>query len=412
MYELETTASPAHDAAFHKLTGPNLDLCSLGWRAFSGVVRECQLIAANFLSGAAITAAVVNKVHHHREHISTLPGGASWLGYIELLGKQDLKAPPEERRPVPVIAEVKQALSCMRGHIQTFGKDLMNPTLPNPRNLQPIQLEIVGQLEARISQAIARSTIERSELMRLSRLFSVAATQQLYLRCDRSRNISVFGENAEQVIAKNEISEGYIDEFYGRCALPLPFFDHLSFSSFRKIEGTGIIPLGLTVQVQHVDGTPLEPARFFAHDDDHFFNRMRETNNARTIGINLSGHAPVDMALYQGIDSALAFSEVLTRLIDTLPDKRSKTIAEAIIFYILREERDVYGILDFNAPQIKRQVISIARQSAKADTATSYNQFWALHHRLGDSKDLGQAFRTKPSPQEIFQRLKWLAQTL
>jgi len=161
-----------------------------------------------------------------------------------------------------------------------------------------------------------------------------------------------------------------------------------------------------------VDGTASDPARFFSHDLDHFFWRIIEPNNPQTIGITLSRHAPVDMALYQGIDSALAFSDVLTQRIEILPDKRSKTLAEAIIFYILREGRDVYGILDFNAAQIKRQVTSIARQSTKTDTAAGYNQFWDLHHRLGDSKDLGQAFRTKPSPKEIFQRLRWLAQTL
>jgi hypothetical protein len=412
MHKPEQHSNQANNAAFQKLTGPKFDVCSLGRRAYNGVVRECQLIAANFISREALVSAVVEKVLRHREHIGTLPGGASWLGYIELLGQQDLKALPEQRRPVPVIAEVMQALSVIEGHIRAFAQELKDPALPNPGGIKPIQAHIVDELKARLNEAIAGPTVQRAELMTLARLFSVAATQQLYLREDRTKGVKSFGHNADSIIAKHRATEGYIDEIYGRCALPLPFFDHLPFSSFRKIEGTGIVPLGLTAGIQHVDGTTLEPDRFFEHDKDHFFNRMRERNNALTVGITLSVHAPVDMALYQGIDSALAFSEVLNQQIDTLPDTRSKTLAEAIVFYILREERKVYGILDFNAEQIKRRATSIVRQASRPDTSTSTNPYWDLVRRLSNSADLGQAFRIKPSAEEVSRTLAWIATTL
>lgn len=412
MHKPEIRPNQADSSAFNKLTGPTFDVCALGRRAYSGVIRECQLLVANFISKESLTLAVVDKILKHREQISTIPGGASWLGYIKLLGQQDLKALPERRRPVPVIAEVMEALTFMQGYIKIFATQLRDPNLANPRELKPIQRQIVSELESRISQAIAGPTIERAELKMLSRLFSIVATQQLYLHENRTRDLTVFGDSAESIIRRTSISEERIDQIYGRCALPLPFSNHLPFHCFRKIEGVGIVPLGLTVEVQHVDGVRLEPDRFEAHDDDHFFNRMRERNNALTVGITLSLHAPVDMALHQGIDSALAFSDVLDHLLKTLPSKRSQTLAEAVVFYIIRETRDVYGILDFNAEQMKRQAALLIRQSDRADTSAGTNQYWDLVRRLSNAQDLGQAFRTKPTAEEVFKVLVWLVKTL
>lgn len=381
----------------------SLAFCDIG---HAGFFLDCKIALVRIRDANNLASRVISRALENPQRIEEIPFGKVWAGYLKNVSQVDLQNPAEGNRPVPNQHELKKVLDFMHQTVLIFQTEVTQPSTPNPRGLKPIQTEVLAHLEGRLEKMVNEPSVQRAELMNVARLFSIAATQQLYLKENRTRDLTVWGDNAQAVLARGRgVTEADIDKQYGISALPLPTIQHLGFRAFLQIEGTGIVPLGVTAKRETVDGVILEPHEFFGHDDVHFGNRMGVRNDAFPVA--MIGAAPVDVALNIGMHKAQDFSDSLIAKIDTLPSRRQQLMAEGTVFYIMHEENKSFGVLDFNSQQIKKRAKAILSQKKKVESMV-INPFHDLIRRFGNEADFGQAFNTKPTAEEVEQTLRWL----
>jgi hypothetical protein len=350
-----------------------------------------------------VAAGVIEMAFQNQAAYERTPEGKVWLAYLKNVQSTDLRASPEGKRPVPNTTIVSKVLEKMRTDVKAMKEEFAQ--LPKLRNFNETQAQLLAHVEGGLARASQGATIPRATLVELANLFSVAATQQIYLRETRVQNYTDFG-SFDDIVRRAKIDEAYLDAHYGITALPLPSVEHLGFRRFLELEPTGIIPLGVTSKYESVDGGLLEPERFYTHDWDH--QRFRMDNMNRPFLGAVSGRPLFDYALHVAGERALKFLDKLITQIDGLPTRREQVIVEGLIFQIMHEENTASGIIGFHRGHIRTRAKALLRSRRRGSRMSTRDYDYVLK-RFQDDDDFGQAFKNKPTDAELVQLLKWLA---
>lgn len=350
------------------------------------------------VNDAKLLDTVLQSARQNKEIIESVPFGKEWLDYLERLSTDPFFS---RTHHVENAGAIKESIDWMYEHLQTFKS---NDPKTTGRNEDPQTHDtIVSYLDRQLSRMSSAETVSRSDLYNAGVLFSRVAE---YMVGERNPAPYYPDYSPEQLIRRISKTEEELNQQYGMTSLPIPSPRSLSLEAFISMEGIGVVPVGLTVEPQLVDSVSLGPQRFLEHDLDHYRTRMSHGNERLPLTVLMSKRGPIDIALFADRGSAINFLLLVKSRIETLPTRRKQVLAQAVLFYMIHERGDYYGISDFNAKRIK--VIAKDLLYSENRDRMSIHDFDALKRRLQNRGDLGQAFRNSPSHEEIREIVIWL----
>ena len=357
--------------------------------------RLCRSTASIFLPKNVQTKKVISAALKQRQQIAKLSYGVTWLNYLESLEGIDLSLNPDGRRILQVSPDLRATLDWMNLKNTDFLKQI-EKSHPS-HSLVPIQQNLVASLQKKIGKALTTGSIGRAAYYSLGSAFTVAAELQLHIQGQSPSPLPIYGNTAREIVLRTATTEQYLDEHFGITAIPLPVQQVLKFKDFYHFEALGVVPLGLMTERQGISGKTMGPVEFFEHDADHYTARMNLGRLDRSLKA-IFGPAPVDAALYVGFPDAIKLVERLGAFIGEMSRPRERRIAEAVVFYIVREQENYHGTLDFNRSMLRGIFGSLLRNGNSNGLSSELPKFLA---RLKQRDDIGQAFKQPPSEEEV-----------
>ncbi len=373
------------------LLGLSLVLFLFPVNADAGFSHLCKRAFSNVISQRDAALRVRQLVADRLDEIKRRPYGDIWLSYIDQQVRNGLYE-------VQISGQLKETLERMAEDIARF-RDMTKQTVNVHRMLELVNhKDLLRYIETQLALIDRAGYVGRAQLVQLMRLFSYAASYHisLYTKEFLGNNYSA-RVPALDIIIRTTVTEEFLDRKYGKTALFVPIYEPWGFDPFLEVEPTGIIPIGITTNVEHMAGKILNPVMFTKRDFGHA---------SMSLSYRSARPGPVDRRLAYFMNDGLAFHSDLFARLKQAGSKRKQALIKAVGFFMIHEKTTEYGgIRDFNRAELRKSAKKII--DSKSSYLPSAYDFTSLITRLGIRSDLGAAFKKAPTEKEVLEALRW-----
>ena len=241
-----------------------------------------------------------------------------------------------------------------------------------------------------------------------------------------------YASHKEEIQRTTSYTRGLVD-YPGILFLPTP--RTLSFDDFQMTTGLPIHFVGMTDKKQYVDGMLYDPEGLPHHDVGHAL--IAEAARSET------GYTPYEdvrrrdpktfasgamTAFLNGNAFRLRMNDQVDTVRNAMPDNRARTLFDAAYFFVSHEwntvsETGPAPTLAAYLPEIRNELQKISSDKAylgssqqerlkalrRSEPEGPIKTFFA---RINERRDLGQAFKTPPSEEEVIETWKLLERAL